>query len=257
MGLELRSSTIDASNNAIGWVCPIDATGLVYANFFGGTATTTARNLAFEGEEVEVVGNPVENAKYTLFKPGVNFVRTASLETADKTLIIVCRPVSENKSRIIGTYRGDRPGNEAVLSNGVNIWLGLGTTTGDNLLTATYDDAGWSGTLGSISNSIPISLDNSVSVGQWCCLIGKTTSNVRKFFNKTANVSATSANTTQVDLSASAYEIGSTRGFTGYDSNIDLAFAAIFERALSDVEITKMYDFLKAYMASYALPILI
>ena len=257
MGLEFRSSTIDASANAIGWVCPVDATGLVYANFFGGTATTTGRNLA-AGDPVVVIGNPTESAKHTNFTPGANFVRTGALETAEKTLIAVVRATSEGKSRFIGTYRGDRPGNEAVLSNGVNLYFGLGTNTGDSKLTLVYDDAGWSGTPGSPSVAVPVQMNDSVTVGNWYCLVGRTTSsNVRHLINKTSATSATTGTVTAPDLSASPYEVGSTRGYTGFDGNVDLAFAAIFERALSDEEITTLYEFLQTYMATYSTPILI
>lgn len=253
-GIVLKVDGVDYSANAIGFVPPIDATGLVYLNYFGGNATRTARNLASGGTAGVVVGDPTENTNDTTFTPGTNYVQTAVSETADKTIIAAVKPLTDANSAIVGNYKGNRVGDSGVLGFGNALYF-LPTTGGDNLVSPNWQDAGWSEVSGSASNSISTSITNNCAVGTYYCLVGRTASNVRKIFNKTTGASAQSGNTTTVDLAVTNYQIGSMPTPTGFTAANTIAFVAIFQRALTDTEINTFYDYLKTYLSTKSITI--
>lgn len=256
MGIAITAAGVDASENAIGFILPIDMTGLEYLNYFGGDATRTARNLADGGDPGIVVGSPTYDASDTLFTPGTNYVQTTVTETADKTIIAVVNPQADANGTICGNYRGNRVGDAGVLVFS-NAMYYQSTTGGDGKVTPLWQDGGWNETPGSASSSVAISIGNSMDVGSWYCLAGRTASNVRKIFNKTTSQSATSGTTTTVDIASSTYQVGSMPNSAGFTSPPKIAFLCIFNRALTDSEIDTMYTTVKAYLAGLDTPITI
>ena len=252
-GIVLKVDGVDYSANAIGFVPPIDATGLVYLNYFGGDATRTARNLASGGTAGVVVGDPTENTNDTTFTPATNYVQTAVSEVADKTIIAVVKPLTAANSAIVGNYLGERVGDSGVTVLGNVLYFQY--TGGDNLVTPNWQEAGWSGVAGSASNSIPTVITNNCAVGTYYCLVGRTASNVRKILNKTTGASTQNANTTTVDLANTNYQIGSMPTAIGFTAANTIAFVAIFQRALTDTEVDTFYNYLKTYLATKSITI--
>lgn len=243
---------VDASAGSIGWVPPIDKTGLKFANFFGGDATRSARNLAPDGQPVIVVGDPTENTRYTTFTPGSKYIQTAATEAADKTLISVVMPLSDANSAILGNYKGPRVGDPSITAFGNALYF-LPSTAGDGLVSPNYQDGGWSGDAGSASSSVAIAIPNGCAVNSWYFLVGRTVNNVRKIFNKTTGAANQSPTTTLVDRASTAYQIGSMPTYTGFTAPNNQAFAMEIERGLSDAEIDALYLAVKTVLAGYGI----
>jgi hypothetical protein len=90
-------------------------------------------------------------------------------------------------------------------------------------------------------------------VGEWRAIVGRSRESDKTLsvFNKTAGLSGSTVMTQMPDLGAAKMRIGGTAVANGgsFANSVEIAAAAIYSRALSDDEISKVYSFLKGYYA--------
>jgi len=108
MATIIRVAGADFSANAIGFIPPV-ASGLVGWFQMGGTLSQSLRNLAPGGDDASAVGSPTVSASYISCDGLVDYLTTGIDETAGLTLIAVGRATGdvltpETRPAFIGNY---------------------------------------------------------------------------------------------------------------------------------------------------------
>lgn len=247
-GILIRVKGASFEANAVGFIPPI-AGGLEYMNFFGGDANKATRNLAPGKPAAGLVGAPTYNEHSAIFRPGANYVVTSVDDAESMTFIAVAKSLSDANTMIVSNFSGPRAG-------------GVGTTTGkaldfgsngviDGLVTNKMFGPRWDGV-----SSAPVSPGVAITglqnpVGEWRAVVGRARESDKtlSIFNKTAGLSGSVGVTQVADLGASKMRIGGTAVASGgsFANAVEIAAVAIYSRALTDVEIDKVYSFLKGY----------
>jgi hypothetical protein len=244
MATIIRVTGADFSANAVGFVPPV-ASGLAGWWLLGGSQSASVRNLAPGGSDAGVGGTPSYGAGYVSFD-GVagNYFTTSIAETADMTLIVAARSLdtfatTTDRPQIIGTYQfGAVPHGITLAATAV----GTGGLPAASLTNwASYDN----GTGTSMGHNVP-GFDN------FKALAAVVESGVgRRTHDLTAGTSTTAATAlTRVGagISTRTVRIGMGAGL-GSRGISDVAFAAVYTRALSAGELTTIYDFIQPILA--------
>lgn len=252
MGLVLKVKNADYSANAIAYIPPV-ANGLEYLNFFGGSEELLTRNLASGKAAGAVAGSPVVNANSVRFGRNTGFIQTAVEHALDDdvTMLIVAKAIQEGTGTIY-------IGNNTSASQ-----LHAGTTQGraifsqnsiaaDSKLGLTFQSAE---TDGVTSSSVTANINEgtpgvSLNTPFFAAARHNTLSETRYLINKTSGLSASGAGSGLDNDAGQPYRIGAAYQTGNFGDNNEIYFAAIYSRALSDAEITKMYALLKTYYGS-------
>jgi hypothetical protein len=209
-------------------------TGLEVCSFLDTSLGKAARNLAPGKPDLTLVGAPSVNDNRVGITSGSAYFQSDCLETTEATLISVARLTSA------GTGAGSRPMlissyQDQVADSGFGASLFLSSA-------AVFGTAGLTG----LTNW---SAAPAITPTNWHFLYTIITTTSQKTGSKTTGVSSTDLTPANARVvSGRKYRIGSA--FASYLGTADMAFAAIYSGALSDANITSLYDWLKPILAA-------
>ncbi len=246
MGVKIIIKDADFSADATSYIAPVPA-GLQYLNFFGGNQKNLTRNLAPGKAAGVLVGAPGVAANSANFSYLERLIKTGVSQTNDVTLIAVATPPTEIANiwrHLISNFGRDNA------TGGVKFGISLAFK---------LDSPDVRGTLGLLPVTPPGTSTSSgntaaITLGAPLCSVVRADAATRTVTvsNKTTGQTraATYAATLKPELNGEFY-IGSAVDLRS-DSvgDFGISFAAIYNRALTDEEITKIYTSLKSFYAS-------
>ena len=244
-GILIRVKGASFADNAVAFAPPI-ADGLEYWNFFGGDDARTKRNLAPGKANGTLIGAPTYNANSVVFNPRVNYIQTDVADGVDMTFIAVSKPLTDAQTILISSLQGPRPGATGT-SNGKSLYYASGASgSSDNLVQAIFSTSRWDG-ISSATTLVSSASTQTMPLGEWRAISGRSSQNSSDLKVYGTVLGEVDVLTQQPDLTTAKYQIGSST--TGASVPVEIAFAAIYSRALLDNELTKVYDFLRGYYA--------
>ena len=248
MATLITISGVDFSANSVGYVAPV-ASGLVGWFFLGGSVAETQQDRAGIANAV-LAGSPTINNGYVSFG-GVSsgeYLTTAVAETAECTVLAVA------KSTEAAHTGSDLPmfvSNFGPSGVGFSLYISAGTApAGTVRIGAGQDDNGTPQT--QINTNVVVAAATS-----WNFYAAKLEStsadntaqlNARKLFNKTTSQTGTTSNYPRI-VGANPLRIGAGYN-SGFSGSCDVAFAAFYNRALTDAEIETIYQAVKLRLAA-------
>jgi hypothetical protein len=230
----------DLSAAAIGFIAPV-MNGLEYWNFFG-DAATTARNLVTGKPQGAVVGAPVLGAGFATFLHNSNFVQTGLVDQTEVTLLAVSRVPNKTNTQfkyVIGNFASP-----STKEGGSNLLYNSPANGG----IGTYASRNNAGTNVATSAYIGTTRDHSL----WSFNVGRIGAGIQRAEDKTSGEVANAPTTYPRQAPAvGAYRIGSSIS-TSFSNltTVDVAWAAIYSRVLTDAEIDAIYLKVKLYLAT-------
>lgn len=256
MGIIIRTADTNFEDLAIGFIPPVTR-GLAYWNYLGDNATKTKRNLA-TGLPVGLVGSPTYGVGYAALGETA-YLQTAAMQTADITILAAFRNtvdanfvvVSNNGTTRAAPYTGHTYGTS--LYGGINI-------VGDGKVTHSFNQNVFDGNSATLGQIATVAATTIVPINTFHFVSGKYDSsiNVSSVNNitagKTALTSAVAPNTIP-DLGSFPIRIGHAYS-TGLGTVAkDIAFCAIYNEALTDEEVSSIYETVQSYLATKAITI--
>lgn len=243
MATIIKVKGADFSANAVGFIPPVaaDLAGWFFPN---GSLAQAKRNLAPGGADAAVTGAPVIGTAYTRFKGRTNYLDTGLAETPAITLLAVARaviPASGSAQALIVSNYG----------SGTGVSLTKPQLTAPSSVSGTENVyAGFSAPTGLATASAVVSNGTA-----WAFTAGVVTPGTGlQFIDKTRGLLGSLSTATARSLGTSSLLIGS-----GYDiswtGESDIAFAAIYTRALEAAEIDTVYQFVKTYLAKRSITV--
>ena len=244
MSIDLVAKNCDFSGLNMGFVPAVSA-GLKYLNFYGVNKDRTSRNLA-DDSKVVVTGSPEYLPASARFTPYVNFLTTAQKQPADMT-ILMCVNLQKVSSSFIGTYRGTRPSADGVLSNGVRLTSAAGDG-GSSQAALSFNVSQTSGVAGAATENVGASL--LLHPTGWAFVSASVDATKRVALRShTANLLQEVSLTKEKDINTTDFVIGGLKDTSTFSAPNEIAFCAIYERALSLSEKNEMYESIKKFMA--------
>lgn len=231
---------VDASANSIGFAPPVSS-GLVGWFHLGGTAAESVRNRAYGGAAGVSVGPPTFSAGYASSTGNTQRISTTLHDTAAITLLVVAKSNAAFNSittrpTIIGTYASEAGG---IAGAAIQVLSTPSVAPAATVaITASRDSAG-----------LPIQTPASVAVANfsnWTFLAGVVQSGAvadgRKIYDKTNGTSgvATPATARLPNVASFITLMNMTSLVQGA---VDVAWGAIYNRALTEAEIDKIKPF--------------
>ncbi|HEY2605035.1 MAG TPA: hypothetical protein VGJ10_03320 [Paraburkholderia sp.] len=242
----------DFSGSAIGWDAGVNA-GLAYANFYGATAAKNVRNLAVGGPTPKIVGAPTQNANSVVLLDAANYIDTGVSQTADLTALVVFKATADGgSSMVLGNYKSPRL-NDTVQSSGYSVYTVPGSNTTDNIVSVRLNASEYSGVAGDASAALTLEASGREPVGVFKAFAARCRSadKVRTVFDLGVGDFVTVTGTQTIDVAAGTIRIGSSYGVAGpFPNTCEVAFAGIWNVALTDAQIQTVYARVKAVMAS-------
>lgn len=245
MGVQLTVKGADFSISPIGFAAPVSS-GLEFWNYFGGTAAKTVRNLAVGKAAPSVVGTPVISTGFATFASLANYLQTGVLDQAEVTLLAVSR-APNLQANTFGDTITTRNGNGAAAGSGLRYnYAAVGSSKG--IVTASRNSSGTDAELTGV-----LSTDPQNNWGFYAARIGAA---YHRLDNRTTGqtISGSVANPRSTP-NGLAYRIGSAYVNNSIAAPVDVAFAAIYSRCLTDAEITAIYAKVQSYLASLSITI--
>lgn len=240
----------DFSGLGLGMLLPV-TTGLQGWWFPGTDAPKSIANKLSGGAAAAVVGTPVFSAGFATFTSLTNYLQTSIVPAASRTYLAVARkPVGV-------TWDGTNATKGVLLGN-------FGTSAGSLLYTQTNPATGaaniadasyWSvGGTPTLRNTYAASAGSDFSTFALYAGVLDDTAKSRTHYDLTRGTSTTAAETgNSVIPGTNTVRIGS--GYSNYAGQVDLAFAAVYSRALSKPEIDSIYAFVKSYLSRRSISI--
>ncbi|HDT0785494.1 TPA: hypothetical protein QIC19_002023 [Klebsiella aerogenes] len=224
--------------NPDGWNPPFNTDGMLYVGIYG---RGIAKNFAKNGVDAVVSGSPVVNNHFAKFTAN-NFLDTGVENTKHATLITIAkRKVEAHRQFLISSYKGDKAFGRSML---------FGSGAGALTMYSHYTGTNASGEESNVSFStyfVPSLLDGSPAF-IYARDTGKTLSLGDVTGNK--NNSNTPPGTMESFVTPGlTYMIGRSHNNAEVPADNEIAAAMIFDRALSDAEITAIYAYFQGYFA--------
>lgn len=245
MGIIIKDNNASYRAGAMGMVFPIDNTGLELLSVFGGTLAESSRNFAPGKSPLSAAGAPTVNANSIVLDSG-KYLQTSMADNSNLTLIVIGRALTEEGSLIFSNY-GSPSQTHAGVTSGASIYSSVGTAA-DGKLATVFQRAK---NVGGVSTLVSAS-SVQVNVNEFHFMCGRLDGavGIRKFNDMTAGVATVSAaDTTQFDLGG-AFRLGFGYGATGsFTGQTEMVAAIGLSRAISDAELTSLYQFWKGYCA--------
>jgi len=253
MATIIRVAGADFSNNAIGFIPPV-ATGLEGWFQMGGSLSQSLRNLAPGGEDAEAVGSPAVSASYISCDGLVDYIATTINETAGLTLIVVGRATGDvltpaTRPAFIGNYGAD----------GVNRGAMMFASASSSAQAAILNSAGAYVDNGVDSQSLaPLQTEVDVSVFRFMSMSFDPGGNQRTATRTPGTGEVIERVLDRSTLTRMVRDapiwIGGTPGNNSHGP-CDVAFAAIYSRAVTAAEENTLYADIKARMAARGITI--
>lgn len=249
-------STRYPSDVSLGKIVPV-MSGLLSVSFDG---QTMGDNQKINGSDLSVVGSPVQVTEYTTHYSVFNSLLTPFKDAEEETFIAVLRVYASGRgtnNTIMGIYP-----NTGQTARG----FGLGMLSSGSLFASASSYDGAEGNTSNVLAKISASegLPTTWDTGEWRCVAAKTyvedTRVKVKITDLTSNTTGTSQSvqnyTRDMRTGDQFISIGQGRG-GGQDmvGDKEMAAALIYDRALSDDEITSMYNYLKNYFSNKGIAI--
>ncbi|CAN7332410.1 hypothetical protein LJR143_001682 [Pseudoxanthomonas sp. LjRoot143] len=257
MGVILRANGVSFEANPVGFVPPVPD-GLEYWNYLGVDATTSARNLAPGKAPGAVVGDPVFAGGYATLNP-LGFIQTQALQSADLTLVAAFRLTAEVSAQVMSNNSSARKAPLTGSTFGASLWTQAGTL-GDNNVGISFNQNQFDGTSAHNGQTTLIASLSNQAINTWRCVAGIHTDStnqsvVRNLSNGTSATVTASAPNTIPDIGAGPFRIGYGNNSGLGTGASDIAFAAVYSRALALAELQAVYDHAKAYLAKRGISI--
>jgi hypothetical protein len=235
MATIIRVAGADFSANPVGFIPPV-ADGLEGWFYLGGDLEKSVRNLAPGRSNALVAGAPTVETSHLRCTAGA-YLQTSIVDEGDFTLLTVSKLPAEfdlgaNFAWPISSF-----------SSGPGIFYrAVGANPSAGLAIEAPTD------VGGVSTYTQAFGPTDVTASAWTFWGGKFQTGVGfNNYDKTAGTSAAGANANnRFPQPGNPYRIGASTA--GSSQPIDVAFAAIFSRALSVDEIEAVYQAVKAYM---------
>lgn len=245
MATIIRVSGADFSANAVGFLPPV-SNGLLGWWHLGGTLANSQKNLA-TGLLSTVVGSPTVAAGFLTLGPS-NYIDTGLAETNEWTFIVVA------KNPAPGTAAANRPmyisNNLASPAIGAGLLEGGATAPAGSFRTSVFFDNGSGGTTQITAQAA------ATDVTVWHYVQGSASSTLARTVDKTTGAVATSAlSGTRARNTSNTLRIGAAANNTGLAGTPGMAFAAIYNRALTSTEEAAVYATVKALMAAKSITV--
>lgn len=238
------------SANPVGFSPPITA-GLKGWWYLGGTSAKTTRNLAFNGDAA-LVGSPTIEEGYVSFAgfSGGQWMQTTLAETENDTLLVVARSAAAFSSGSTRPHPIGNTGPDAGFS---------GTEHGSAILVYETVGAPSAGVRGVQSHDggagTPVShLTGQITVTdltdfKFLAKSFNDTSNTKLTRNVTDSQSTSNTNTgARILHTTNTHRIGGSYTST-YGGPCDVAFAAIYDTALTSDQMGEIYEFVARYLS--------
>jgi hypothetical protein len=238
---------VDAADNSIGFAPPVSS-GLVGWFHIGTDATSSIRNRASGGSAASVAGSPTFSSGYGSFSSTANRIDTANADTAATTLLVVARSsddfsVSTERPLLLGAYNAI---GSDFYGSGIMV---TGTPSSAPAATVVFR-AGRD--VASVSTMASASITVS-DLSEWTFLAGgcpaAAAATGRVIYDKTNGTSnVASVATDRIVHPSRTHQIGAASSSL-VQGGSDVAWAAIYNRLLSEAEIDKIYIFVKRRLA--------
>lgn len=246
-GLKVVVKNAKWSARAASWLSPVPE-GLQYANFFGGSQKSLGRNLAPGKPAATVVGAPTVNTNSAVFSYLERLIKTGVLQTNDCTLITVAKfPTGTTNvwRQMISNFGRDN--GTGGFKWGFSLTFKLDATPPDVRATLGLVPVSTAAVTG-LGSAVP------AQAGMTICAAARVDSAARVITcdNKTAGTTKASTylDTLKPELNGEFF-IGSAAGArTDSVGDLEVSFAAIFDRVLSDAELATFYQSLKGIYAA-------
>lgn len=250
-GLLQTITGADFSAHSAGYLPPV-ATGLLGWWFLGGSVAETQQDRAGIANAV-LAGSPTVNNGYVSFGgyAAGQWLETAVMETDDITLLTVARSADTfvdgtHKPMFLGNYGSDSGSGGALI--GASIYIDGGTPPAGTLRFATGQNN--SGTY-TAHTSTTFSTTN---VTTWNFYAGKAAqaggAGSKKLINSTTDQSNAAVPTyPRRSNTVRPFRIGAGHN-SSFGGICDVAFAALYNRVLSDEEIETIYQAVKTRLAA-------
>lgn len=222
----------------------LPVSGARYWNFFFGLAST---NLGSGGSQA-VVGSPAKLTGYYSFNAPSDYVDTGVLLPASATLLVVAKTPVSDTTAVGATFIGNWASSAGVGSIPAGAYIspratGIrgsavannGGTTVNMIEDLSVDEMAW--------RFIALTVNGGVS-----------TSSIT-IADLTANVSSTETQSFPLRASNLTVKIGANPAAPSFTSDTDIAFGAVYDRALSVSEIASIYTAVRAVAARSAISI--
>lgn len=242
MATIIRVAGADFSANPVGFMPPV-AANLKAWHYLGGSLANSARNLAPGGAAGSAVGSPTVEASH-LRLDETGFIQTGVVDDGEATLLAVAK-MPTGWAFSTGTAAGYML--SSYNSNGRNlIYRKSGSLPEPAAVPreVMYRDSSGTPTYQQLDGT---AVSDATA---WQFFSAKANATSATLTNKTTGVVNTAANPEGAGAligSGVSYRIGSSPG--GVVDPIDIAFAAIYDRALTADEETAIYATVKAYLA--------
>jgi hypothetical protein len=234
MGILITISNADFSERAIGFLPPVPEE-LEYWNYFGGSERQTTRNLAPGKAGAMLKGAPAIEHGYCRFESAFNFVETTVPDMTAATLLCAARApeLGAGSAFMVATFIDSKPGEigTSLYFQNVTAHISVSRRKKDGLEEAQF------------SPIHPAELDN------WNFYVARFSDERQSVENLTLGVK------NQMDGVAprgkslqNTYRIGSS--WSGIAGPIEIAFAAIYSRAIDDNEVKSVHERAKSYLAT-------
>jgi hypothetical protein len=231
---------------ADGFMAPVSG-GLIGWYFHGGTLEKSLRNLA-GGLAATQQGAVSIGENWIRATPLINYIQTNHAETADMTLLSVFRTDQNFASAaarpiMVSNYTGSP-------SRGFSLYVpgaSGSTTPATGLLRNTV---GYAAGVVNASLTVP-------DMTRWTFAAGTVQAGVgQSIYNMTTGQKASVAEAAGAtrNIGDQMFRIGSSYS-TNFVGPSDIAFTALYSRALSAAEIDKIYQFMKGYFARRSMAI--
>lgn len=251
MGLILKASGADFEANAVSYIPPV-ADGLLYWGFLNDSVEKVGRNYAPGGSPVTVVGVPtVTNSGAVL--DSTHHIQTQVQQTPSLTVIAVGNPVVDGAEQgmFVSNYTSARAGGVAGTSFGVSLYC-----SGDDANAGKFEVranvSSFTGVAGAASTLRQALLSNlDITKPAFLALTFDGAEKVVRAYNLVTGVSAQAAAFAEtIDVGIAPFKIGGSPLGSYPNKAKNLHFAAIYNRKLSEAELTLIYTRIKAYLAS-------
>ncbi|MBM7423820.1 hypothetical protein [Spongiibacter marinus] len=251
MGLVLRVKNADFSASAVAVVMPV-MDDLAYCNFFGGNEANLVRNLAPNGELSIVSGAPQVNDNSVVLGGGYGYIQTQVDDDSEVSIITVVRALEDVGGAIVVGNTSSASQVHAGTTQGTALYF-TQETAGDGALAARFNSAQ---TDGSTSSGVIASLIGGVTEDQFCCLAASRKASTKARTVKNLSTAAQNVVNGSLDPDyGEQFRIGRGYNLSTFPDDVEVAFVAIYKRALSDAEFSAMYDYLKGLFSSKSIEI--
>ncbi len=222
----------DFSAVASGLILPVD--GPANWHILGGALASSLRNLGDPTKAATAVGAPNVQPSYLSMDNNGNYLETGTADASGLTLFAVARaPAATQSARAISN---------ATSTGGVSLYM---STTNAVTVSAFYSDTG------STAQITSAAIANRTA---WRLLVARFDASGQTVWDKTGGGTATLAKASPRVLATGTFRLGS-RIPANTGSEIDMAFGAIYRRALSNQDIDALCAFIRSEMAYQPDPI--